>query len=92
MKYIMVGTEEEFKYLGIRYAERSTSEKFNRVTCKLEQGYSLYIHGTDICTSFTNFLKSGEDVCCLLNQQEVEEDKINFIELYNPVGEIIYRF
>lgn len=92
MKYVMLGTDEEFNFIGIKSVAFQKTDKFSKMNCKLENSYSLLIFGEKLTTEFTSFLQSDSMVASLLNSQQESENKTNFIELINPVGEIVYRY
>lgn len=92
MKYVMLGADDDFNFIGIKSATFKKTEKYSKLNCKLENNYSLLIFGETLTSDFNNFLQSDSMVASLLNSSQDDENKTNFIELINPVGEVVYRY
>lgn len=92
MKYVKIGNQNENDVLGVKCAHFSNSANLTKMTVKLENGFSLYILGETFCTRFSKFLESGISTCVIMcdDASEAEESK-GFVELFNPVGEIVFR-
>lgn len=90
MKYVMVGPEESFDFLGIRSAKMHKNATVPKIVCKLENGYILHAVGDKVSSSVASFLISDVPVL-VVRESDPPEDSTDFIELYDPVGEIVTR-
>ena len=85
MKYVKIGSEEDFDMFGIEVVHFSPE----KVTCKLSRKHELFIFGEAYTSAFFAFLQSFDNIFAV--DPSGLEDEDNFVELIDPTGSIIRR-
>lgn len=91
MKYVMLGEPKNFVMLGIKSVSLQTTENLSKLNFKLEGGYTLNVFGAGLVDGFVDFLNSEVTTATYFDPKS-EDEAISFIELFDPVGENIYRY